>query len=140
VSEEAEDRTARGMRTRRSVLGDEHVDRAVALTTDLDRPFQDYIVGAAWADVWDRPGLERPTRSLVTIALLAALGHEHELEMHLRATRRTGASIEQITETLLHVAVYAGVPAANIAFAAMKRVLGDDVPEESRPEQDPSPR
>jgi 4-carboxymuconolactone decarboxylase len=128
------------MRTRRSVLGDEHVDRAVALTTDLDRPFQDYIVGAAWADVWDRPGLERPTRSLVTIALLAALGHEHELEMHLRATRRTGASIEQITETLLHVAVYAGVPAANIAFAAMKRVLGDDVPEESRPEQDPSPR
>ena len=119
-------RTERGMRTRRGVLGDEHVDAAIARTTDLDRPFQDYIVGAAWADVWDRPGLERPTRSLITIALLAALGHEHELEMHLRATRRTGATAEQITETLLHVAVYAGVPAANIAFAAMQRVLGDD--------------
>ena len=139
MNEEDATRASRGMRTRRSVLGDEHVDRAISHTTDLDRPFQDYIVGAAWADVWDRPGLDRPTRSLVTIALLAALGHEHELEMHLRATRRTGATVEQITETLRHVAVYAGVPAANIAFAAMKRVLGDDAPEPSTSPTSPPP-
>ncbi len=107
---------------RRAVLGDEHVDAAAARVTPLDQPFQDYIVGAAWADVWDRPGLERPTRSLVTIALLAALGHDRELAMHLRAARRTGATPEQITEVLLHVAVYAGVPAANSAFAALRTV------------------
>ena len=119
-------RRERGMAVRREVLGDEHVDAAVARTTALDQPFQEYIAGAAWADVWGRPGLERPTRSLVTIALLAALGHEQELEMHLRATRRTGASPEQITEVLLHVGLYAGVPAANLAFAAFKRVFADD--------------
>lgn len=124
MPDHADARVSRGMAARRAVLGDEHVDAAIGRTTDLDRPFQDYIVGAAWADVWDRPGLDRATRSLITLSLLAALGHEHELEMHLRATRRTGATPEQITEALLHVAVYAGVPAANIAFAAMKRVLG----------------
>lgn len=113
------------MRVRRSVLGDEHVDRAIAGTTRWDEPFQDYITGAGWADVWGRPGLEPATRSLVTIALLAALGHEHELEMHLRAARRTGAAPEQIVETLLHVALYAGVPAANTAFATLKRVMSD---------------
>jgi 4-carboxymuconolactone decarboxylase len=121
-----DDRHDRGMRVRRSVLGDEHVDAAAAGTTPLDAPFQDYITGAAWADVWGRPGLERATRSLVTIALLAALGHERELEMHLRASRRTGATADQIVEVLLHVALYAGVPAANTAFAALKRVLGED--------------
>jgi 4-carboxymuconolactone decarboxylase len=115
-----------GMRTRREVLGDEHVDAAIARTTPLDAPFQDYITEAAWADVWGRPGLERATRSLVTIALLAALGHERELEMHLRASRRTGATPERIAEVLLHVGLYAGVPAANTAFAALKRVLGED--------------
>lgn len=120
--DEAGGRHDRGMRVRREVLGDAHVDAAIARTTDLDRAFQDYIVGAAWADVWERPGLDRPTRSLVTIALLAALGHEHELEMHLRAARRTGAAVERIVETLLHVAVYAGVPAANTAFAALRRI------------------
>lgn len=123
-----ESRHDRGMAVRRAVLGDEHVDRAVATTTALDAPFQDYITGAAWADVWGREGLDRPTRSLLTVALLAALGHERELEMHLRASRNTGATPEQIVEALLHVAVYAGVPAANIAFAALKRVLGDDAP------------
>jgi 4-carboxymuconolactone decarboxylase len=127
VGEEAVDiRREHGMQIRREVLGDEHVDAAVAGTTVVDEPFQDYITGAAWADVWGRPGLELPVRSLVTIALLAAQGHERELEMHLRATRRTGASPEQITEVLLHVGLYAGVPAANMAFAAFKRVLGDD--------------
>ncbi|GGI04126.1 4-carboxymuconolactone decarboxylase [Egicoccus halophilus] len=115
-----------GMRVRREVLGDEHVDRAVAATTDLDAPFQDYITGAAWGDVWGREELDRPTRSLVTLALLAALGHEREFEMHLRASRNTGATPEQIREVLLHVALYAGVPAANTAFAALKRVLGAD--------------
>ncbi len=122
-----DERHARGMRVRRAVLGDDHVDAAIARTTEFDRAFQDYIVGAAWADVWDRPGLERPTRSLVTIALLAALGHEHELELHLRATRRTGVVPQQIVETLLHVALYAGVPAANTAFAVLQRVLDEEV-------------
>ena len=122
------ERRERGMRVRREVLGDEHVDAAIARTTELDRAFQDYIVGAAWADVWDRPGLDRPTRSLVTIALLAALGHEHELEMHVRASRRTGADPQRIVETLLHVAVYAGLPAANTAFAVLRRVLADEEP------------
>jgi 4-carboxymuconolactone decarboxylase len=120
------ERHEHGMRVRREVLGDEHVDRAVAATTDLDAPFQDYITGAAWADVWGREGLDRATRSLVTIGLLAALGHERELEMHLRASRTTGADRERIVEVLLHVALYAGVPAANSAFATLKRVLGDD--------------
>jgi 4-carboxymuconolactone decarboxylase len=106
-----------GMRTRREVLGDDHVDAVIRNTTELDAPFQDYITQAAWADVWGRPGLERGTRSLITIALLAALGHERELEMHLRASRRTGATPERIAE----------VPAANTAFAAVKRVLGGDV-------------
>ena len=122
----SESRHERGMAVRRAVLGDDHVDRAVAATSDLDKPFQDYLTGAAWADVWGRDGLDRPTRSLVTLALLAALGHEREFEMHLRASRNTGATPEQITEVLLHVALYAGVPAANTAFAALKQVLGTD--------------
>lgn len=121
-----DERRSRGMQVRRAVLGDEHVDAAIARTTTLDAPFQDYIVGSAWADVWARPELDRSVRSLVTIALLAAQGHEAELEMHLRAARRTGATPEQITEALLHVAVYAGVPAANRAFAVLRRVYGDD--------------
>jgi 4-carboxymuconolactone decarboxylase len=120
-----DERRTRGMQVRREVLGDEHVDRAVATTSPLDEAFQTYITGAAWADVWGRDGLDRPTRSLITIALLAALGHEQELEMHLRAARRTGASPEAITEALMHVALYAGVPAANRAFAALKRIEGN---------------
>jgi 4-carboxymuconolactone decarboxylase len=117
-----DDRLSHGMQVRRAVLGDEHVDRAVAASSPLDEAFQTYITGSAWADVWGRDGLDRPTRSLVTIALLAALGHDHELEMHLRAAHRTGASPDAIGEVLLHVALYAGVPAANRAFAALKRV------------------
>jgi 4-carboxymuconolactone decarboxylase len=120
------DRHEQGMRVRRAILGDEHVDGAVAQTTELDAPFQDFITRAAWADVWGRPGLPLSTRSLVTIALLAALGHERELDMHLRASRRTGATPQEITEVLLHVGLYAGVPAANSAFAALKRTLGAD--------------
>jgi 4-carboxymuconolactone decarboxylase len=121
-----DERLRRGSRTRREVLGDDHVDRAQAGTTHLDEPFQTYITGSAWADVWSRDGLDRRTRSLVTIALLAALGHTRELEMHLDAARRTGASAEEIGEVLLHVGLYAGVPAANTAFAALKRLHGGE--------------
>ena len=129
------DRYERGMAVRRAVLGDAHVDRAIAGTTELDAPFQEFITGAAWADVWGRPGLDRSTRSLITIALLAALGHERELEMHLRASTRNGATPEQIVEVLLHVGLYAGVPAANTAFARLKEVFGPTTPE--RTEEQP---
>lgn len=118
-----EDRHEAGMRVRRQVLGDEHVDRAEARTTEFDEEFQRYITESAWGSVWSRSQLDPRTRSLVTIALLAALGHSDELEMHVRATRNTGASPSEIAEALLHVAVYAGVPAANRAFAAAKRAL-----------------
>jgi 4-carboxymuconolactone decarboxylase len=122
-----QDQQERGSQVRRAILGDEHVDAADSETTDLDAPFQDYITRAAWADVWGRPGLPLSTRSLVTIALLAALGHERELDMHLRASRRTGATPQEITEVLLHVGLYAGLPAANTAFAALKRSLGAEL-------------
>jgi 4-carboxymuconolactone decarboxylase len=116
------DRYDRGMKVRRRVLGDAHVDRAVANTTPFDEDFQRYITGAAWGDVWTRPGLDHRTRHLVTLALLAALGREAEFELHVRATRNTGVTPDDLKEVLLHVAVYAGVPAANSAVAAAKRV------------------
>lgn len=114
-----------GMRIRRGVLGDQHVDRAVEATTEFDRAFQTWITENVWGDIWARPGLEPADRSMVTIAILAALNHE-ELEMHLRAAERTGLSKEKIAETLLHVAVYAGVPAANRAFAVAKTLYQED--------------
>jgi 4-carboxymuconolactone decarboxylase len=110
-----------GMTIRRQVLGDDHVDRAVAATTDVDRDFQEWITANVWGDLWGRPGLDRRDRSLITIALLAAANHD-ELELHLRAARNTGATREEIVEALLHVAVYAGVPAANRAFKLMKQI------------------
>ena len=113
------------MTIRRAVLGDAHVDRAEARKTAFDSDFQRYITETAWGTVWARPGLERGTRSLLTIVLLAARGHWEELAMHVRATRNTGASPEQIREALFHVAVYAGVPAANHAFAIVKEVLAE---------------
>jgi 4-carboxymuconolactone decarboxylase len=116
----ASQRFSDGMQVRREVLGDAHVDRAEAAKTPLDADFQTYITEAAWGAVWAREGLDRRTRSLITIALLAALGHESELAMHLRASRNTGATAEAIAEALLHVAVYAGVPAAHAAFRALK--------------------
>ena len=106
-----------GMRVRREVLGDEHVDRAVEATTPLTRPFQDYITRSAWGSVWAREGLDRRTRSAITLAVLTALGREHELALHVRAAKRNGLSDEEIGEVLLHTGVYAGVPAANRAFA-----------------------
>jgi 4-carboxymuconolactone decarboxylase len=116
------------MRVRREVLGDEHVERALARATPLDTDFQRFITEVAWGSIWARPGLDRRTRSLVTIAILAALGRDEELALHLRATRNTGAPPDEIAEALLHVAVYAGVPAANTAFAIAKRELAPDAP------------
>jgi len=112
-----------GMRTRREVLGDEHVDRAIANTTEFTAPFQDLITRYAWGEIWTRPGLSRPERSMITLAMLAALRQEEELAMHVKAAVRNGLSPEQIQEVLLQVAVYAGVPAANRAFAVAARVL-----------------
>jgi 4-carboxymuconolactone decarboxylase len=118
-----DDRYEDGMRVRRAVLGDEHVDRALANQTSFDADFQRFITETAWGSVWARPGLDRRTRSLITIAILAALGREDELALHLRATQNTGVTPEEIKEALLQVAVYAGVPAANSAFAVARRVL-----------------
>jgi 4-carboxymuconolactone decarboxylase len=117
-----ESRYERGMKVRRQVLGAAHVDRATAAATSFDADFQRYITESAWGAVWARPGLDHRTRHLLTLAILAALGREHELELHVRATRNTGVTPDDLKEVLLHVAVYAGVPAANSAFAAAKRV------------------
>lgn len=113
----------RGMATRRAVLGDAHVDAATARQTAFDEDFQGFITEGAWGSVWSRPGLSKRERSLLTIALLAALGHDEEVAMHVRATVNTGCSPDDIKEALLHVAVYAGVPAANRAFRIAKEEL-----------------
>ncbi len=118
----------RGSRIRRAVLGDEHVDRAEANKTGLDADFQRYITENAWGDVWARDGIDRRTRHLITLAVLAALGREDELELHLRATRNSGVTQEELIEAFLQVAVYAGVPAANTAFATAKAVFSDMTP------------
>jgi 4-carboxymuconolactone decarboxylase len=122
------ERAERGMKVRREVLGDEHVDRAVAGTTAFTEPFQDFITRYAWGDIWSRPGLSRAERSIVTLAVLAALQHEQELAMHVKAALRNGLTAEQIQEILLQVAVYAGVPAANRAFAIAQRALAEAAP------------
>ena len=111
------------MQTRREVLGDEHVDRAIANTTEFTAPFQDLITRYAWGEIWTRPGLSRPERSMITLAMLAALRQEEELAMHVKAAVRNGLTPEQIQEVLLQVAIYAGVPAANRAFAVAAQVL-----------------
>ena len=114
-----------GLATRRAVLGEAHVARAQAATTAFDAPFQDYITRGAWGGVWSRDTISHRERSMITIALLAALGHDEELAMHCRATARTGASADDICEALLHVAVYAGVPAANHALKIIKKTYGE---------------
>lgn len=121
-----ESRYAEGMRVRRAVLGDAHVDRVAARMTAFDAPFQRFITETAWGRLWAGDGLDLRTRSLVTIAILAALGRHEELALHLRACANTGASAEEIREALLHVAVYAGVPAANSAFAIAKGILAQN--------------
>jgi 4-carboxymuconolactone decarboxylase len=115
-----------GMRIRREVLGDAHVDAAVANTTPFTAPFQDFITRYAWGDVWARPGLDRRTRSCITLAVLTALHCRDEVGMHVRAALRNGLTPEEIQEVLLHTAVYAGVPAANEAFATARRILTDE--------------
>jgi 4-carboxymuconolactone decarboxylase len=119
------DRAGQGMRVRREVLGDAHVDRASAAETEFTAPFQDLITRYAWGDVWSRPGLTRAERSIITLTALATLRQEEELAMHVRAAVRNGLTAIQIREILLQVAVYAGVPAANRAFAIAQRVLAD---------------
>lgn len=125
MSETAVDRHAQGMKTRRAVLSDEYVERSRAGTTEFDAPFQNLITEAAWGHLWSRPEWSQRERSMVTIALLAALGHFEEMAMHIRATARTGASAADIREALMHVAIYAGVPAANHAFKIAKQVLAE---------------
>jgi 4-carboxymuconolactone decarboxylase len=114
-----------GMATRREVLGDAHVDRAIANTTDFTADFQDFITRVAWGDVWQRPGLERRTRSCLTIAMLASLGHHEELGMHIKGALRIGVTPAEIAEVLMQVAIYAGVPAANAAFRAAQSALAE---------------
>ena len=115
----------RGMKVRREVLGDEHVDRAIDRATEHTADFQDFITRYAWGEIWNRPGLDRRTRSCITITALVALGRFDELELHIRAAQRTGVANEGIKEVLLQCAVYCGVPAANSAFAVFQRVLDE---------------
>ena len=122
----ADERYERGMSIRREVLGDAHVERAVAGTIDFTASFQDFITRYAWGDIWAREGLSRQTRSAITLAVLTALGRDGELELHVRAALRNGLSTEEISEVLLHTAVYAGVPASNAAFGVARRVLEAD--------------
>ena len=122
----SDDAYERGMRIRREVLGDEHVDRAIEQTTEQTRDFQDFITRYAWGDVWTRPGLDRRTRSSITLTALVALGRFDELALHIRGARRNGLSDDEVSEVLLHSAVYCGVPAANSAFAVFRRVLDED--------------
>ena len=114
-----------GMQTRREVLGEEYVDRATSGASDFAQPFQAFVTRAAWGDVWSRPGLDRRTRSMLTLALLAAGGHHEELALHIRAALRNGVTKDEIGEVLLHTAVYAGVPAANSAFKVAERTFAE---------------
>jgi len=114
---------ARGMAVRRAVLGDEHVDGAIEATTPFSEDFQDLITRYAWGEIWSRPGLDRRTRSCITLTALVAMGREHELELHVRAALRNGLTPDEIGEVLLQCAVYCGVPAANGAFAIARRVI-----------------
>jgi 4-carboxymuconolactone decarboxylase len=123
-----DDAYERGMRVRREVLGDEHVDRATGRATDFTTEFQELITRYAWGEIWTRPGLDRRTRSCITLTALVARGQLEELAMHVRAARRNGLSPDEIKEVLLQAAIYCGVPAANAAFAVAQRVLDEDQP------------
>jgi 4-carboxymuconolactone decarboxylase len=114
-----------GMQVRREVLGDAHVDRATAGATDFSRPFQEFITRTAWGEVWTRPGLDRRTRSVITLSVLTALRAENEIPMHVRAAITNGLTPEEIREVLIHTAVYAGVPAANSAIALAQKTLDE---------------
>jgi 4-carboxymuconolactone decarboxylase len=118
----------RGLEVRRAVLGDEHVDRAIARTTDFTAEFQDLITRYAWGEIWTRPGLDRRTRSCITLTALVAGGHSHELAMHVRGALRNGLTPDEIKEVLLQTAIYCGVPAANAAFAVAQEVVAEERP------------
>ena len=120
------DRHEEGMRIRREVLGDDHVDEAIEKTTPETEAFQDLITRYAWGEIWARPGLDRRTRSAITLMALVALGRDHELAMHIRAAQRNGLTREEIGEVLLQSAIYCGVPAANRAFAIFRDVLAEE--------------
>ena len=115
----------KGMKTRRAVLGNAHVDRAEANKSDYDKDFQTYITNSAWGAIWSRPHLTKRERSMITIAVLATLGHEEEVAMHIRATKNTGATMKDIKEVLLHIGVYAGVPVSNNAYKIAKKVYAE---------------
>ena len=115
-----------GLEVRREVLGDEHVDRALARRTEFTADFQDLITRYAWGEIWTRPGLDRRMRSCITLTALVAGGHQHELAMHVRAALRNGLTPDEIKEVLLQAAIYCGVPAANSAFAIAQEVLAED--------------
>jgi 4-carboxymuconolactone decarboxylase len=117
---------ALGMEVRRAVLGDAHVDRAIERTTAFTEDFQDLITRYAWGEIWSRPGLDRHTRSCITLTALIALGHQHELAMHVRAALRNGLTPDEIGEVILQSAVYCGVPAANAAFGIAQDVLTEE--------------
>jgi 4-carboxymuconolactone decarboxylase len=121
----SDDTYENGMEVRRAVLGDIHVDRAIANTTDFTAPFQEFITNYAWGSVWARDGLDRKTRSAITLAVLTALGREKEIAMHVRGAVTNGMTESEIAEVLLHTAVYAGVPASNAAFAIAQRVFDE---------------
>lgn len=121
-----------GLAVRRRILGDPHVNRALKNTTAFDAEFQEMITRHAWGDIWTRPGLDHRTRSIVTIALLATLGRDEELKLHIRATRNTGATADDVKEVLMQVAVYAGVPAANSAFRVAKAAFEEMAKEDAR--------
>jgi 4-carboxymuconolactone decarboxylase len=123
-----DERREEGMRVRREVLGDEHVDRAIEGTTPFTADFQDLITRYAWGEIWARPGLDRKTRSAITLTALTALNHHDELAMHVRAALRNGLTADEIKEVLLQAAIYCGVPAANRAFAIAQRVLDEEAP------------
>ena len=131
-----EQRREQGTGVRRAVLGDAHVDRAIANTTDLTEAFQDFITRAAWGDVWARPGLDRRTRSIVTLTALTALRAENEIAMHVRGAIANGLTPAEIGEVLLHTAIYAGAPAANAAFAIAQRTLAEMGLAEAQPRRE----
>ncbi|TMF24990.1 MAG: 4-carboxymuconolactone decarboxylase [Chloroflexi bacterium] len=120
-----EERHVRGMKVRREVLGDEHVDRAQAKATSFSKDFQDLLTRYAWGEIWARPGLDRRTRSCITVAMTVALNRPEELALHLRGALRNGVTVDELREILLQTAVYCGVPAANTAFRVAEEVLGE---------------
>ena len=130
----SDDKYEKGMKVRRQVLGEAHVDRSWDKATDFDRDFQRLITETAWGSIWARPGLDLKTRHMITVAILAALGREHELTLHINATPNTGITADEMREVLLHVAGYAGIPAANTAFAIAKKLYMEGDAEENQAE------